>query len=257
MDNPFDSNDAVSNCTAFRRADGILVHLDGAKVENPQIKLVHEFIVRLVLKNDYPCTIARGLVSSDKYIFGVYHDLSAGSSLEALCRDLWSFIQEFQANRARSFFASFLAPEISTEEEFEAILWGALQKVHDCDCKIHTSWPSRVSSDPENPAFAFCVAGFPFLVLAGFKGSSRRGRAFEYPTLTFNPLEIFEGMQNKSAGDTTALATAARLIRARDADLHGGAANPNQIEFGAASQAKKFSGRTVEDGWKCPFKPNI
>jgi FPC/CPF motif-containing protein YcgG len=41
-------------------------------------------------------------------------------------------------------------------------------------------------------------------------------------------------------------------IRARDMKLQG-TLNPNLSDFGKQSEARQYSGRAVEQNWKCPF----
>jgi FPC/CPF motif-containing protein YcgG len=45
-------------------------------------------------------------------------------------------------------------------------------------------------------------------------------------------------------------------IRARDEALQG-EVNPVVKDHGEESEAKQYSGRKVEDNWKCPFHPTI
>jgi hypothetical protein len=33
-----------------------------------------------------------------------------------------------------------------------------------------------------------------------------------------------------------------------------GSINPNLSDFGVHSEARQYSGRAVEDAWKCPFR---
>ena len=41
-------------------------------------------------------------------------------------------------------------------------------------------------------------------------------------------------------------------VRARDYKLQG-SLNPNLSNFGESSEARQYSGRAVEEGWRCPF----
>lgn len=42
------------------------------------------------------------------------------------------------------------------------------------------------------------------------------------------------------------------MIRARDKTLQGDL-NQNLADYGEASEARQYSGRAVENDWKCPF----
>jgi uncharacterized protein len=43
-----------------------------------------------------------------------------------------------------------------------------------------------------------------------------------------------------------------RAIRARDVALQGDI-NPNLADMGERSEARQYSGRAVDDAWRCPF----
>jgi hypothetical protein len=42
------------------------------------------------------------------------------------------------------------------------------------------------------------------------------------------------------------------VIRARERELQG-TLNPNLGDFGVHSEARQYSGRPAEEGWRCPF----
>jgi FPC/CPF motif-containing protein YcgG len=42
------------------------------------------------------------------------------------------------------------------------------------------------------------------------------------------------------------------VIRNRERNLQGNL-NPNLADFGTRSEARQYSGRPVEEGWRCPF----
>ena len=44
------------------------------------------------------------------------------------------------------------------------------------------------------------------------------------------------------------------MIRARDMAFQG-SINPVLEDFGVNSEARQYSGRAVEDNWRCPFQP--
>jgi FPC/CPF motif-containing protein YcgG len=42
------------------------------------------------------------------------------------------------------------------------------------------------------------------------------------------------------------------VIRCRERNLQG-TLNPNLADFGTSSEARQYSGRPVEEEWRCPF----
>ncbi len=77
-------------------------------------------------------------------------------------------------------------------------------------------------------------------------GASRIARCFRHPVLVFNSHRQFE--QLRADGRYAKLQQA---TRERDRAMQG-SINPNLADFGAASEARQYSGREVEEDWQCP-----
>ena len=135
----------------------------------------------------------------------------------------------------------------STRGEFEALLWGALQHLHDHD---DAPWAEGVAADPDNPHFAFSVAGTAFFVVGLHPNASRVARRAPLPTLVFNLHEQFERMRAdgryQRMRDT---------IRRRDTELQG-FLNPMVSDHGETSEARQYAGRAVPADWTPPFEPD-
>jgi FPC/CPF motif-containing protein YcgG len=67
--------------------------------------------------------------------------------------------------------------------------------------------------------------------------------------LVFNPHEQFEAMRGSGGMERIQ-----RLIRERDRDLQC-STNPNLSDYGSAPESRQYSGRRVDDQWRCPFRP--
>ena len=145
-----------------------------------------------------------------------------------------------------SFVACFRGPVPESEREFEALLWGALQHLHDRDAE---PWAEGVAAEPENPHFAFSVAGTAFFVVGLHPAASRVARRAPVPTLVFNLHEQFERIREdgryQRMRDT---------IRRRDTELQG-SLNPMVSDHGETSEARQYAGRAVPPGWTPPFEP--
>ena len=131
------------------------------------------------------------------------------------------------------------------EGEFEALLWGALQHLHDHD---DTPWAEGVAADRDNPHFAFSVAGTAFFVVGLHPNASRVARRAPVPTLVFNLHEQFERLRASGRFDRMR-----DTIRERDERLQG-SINPMVSDHGTASEARQYSGREVDDSWLAPFE---
>jgi FPC/CPF motif-containing protein YcgG len=77
--------------------------------------------------------------------------------------------------------------------------------------------------------------------------SSRATRRFAWPTLVFNPHEQFERLRSSGQFDRFQ-----SVIRSADRALDG-TTNPMLANFGERSEAAQYSGRQVDEVWRCPF----
>jgi FPC/CPF motif-containing protein YcgG len=146
-----------------------------------------------------------------------------------------------------SFVALFEGPRDTDERRFEALLWSQLQRLHDIDIRRGVPWAADVARDPEDPGFSLSLAGHPFFVIGLHPGASRLARRFESPALVFNSHRQFEALRADGRFRKMQAAT-----RARDLALQG-SLNPNLADFGAAAEARQYSGRAVDAHWRCPL----
>ncbi|MDH5824068.1 guanitoxin biosynthesis heme-dependent pre-guanitoxin N-hydroxylase GntA [Luteimonas sp. RD2P54] len=146
-----------------------------------------------------------------------------------------------------SLVALFRGPAATDEPRFEALLWGQLQRLHELDADRGRRWAPDVSSDPDSSKFSMSLGGHPFFVIGLHAGASRIARRFPWPTLVFNSHRQFERLR----GDGR-FAKMQGATRARDRKLQG-SINPNLSDYGEASEARQYSGRAVEQDWRCPF----
>ena len=149
----------------------------------------------------------------------------------------------------RSFVALFDGPGDTDEPRFEALLWAQLQRLHELDVRRGAAWAPDVSRDPADPRFSLSLAGHPFFVIGLHAGASRTARRFATPALVFNSHRQFDRLRADGRYAKMQAAT-----RERDVALQG-SINPNLADYGAASEARQYSGRAVHADWTCPFRP--
>lgn len=148
-----------------------------------------------------------------------------------------------------SFVATFDGPAELSEMEFEEELWHQLQRLHDLDSDL-CAWSDEVDPDPSSPRFGFSVGGHPFFVVGLHPNAERITRRFPFPALAFNSHVQFERLKERGIYQRLQQET-----RAREIEIQG-SVNPNLAEFGEFSEAAQYSGRAVDAGWKCPFRPH-
>jgi hypothetical protein len=185
---------------------------------------------------------------------GIYDELGSAKATLGLARDLSAFAAALagdapdgeEANGFTTFVASFVRPVPGNEAEFERLLWAQLQALRDGDPV--RDWDPSVSADPEDAHFSFSIAGSAFFVVGLHAASTRWARRFAWPTLVFNPHGQFERLRDEGH-----FGRLQGLIRTRERALQG-SLNGNLTDFGERSEARQYSGRTVEEGWRCPFR---
>jgi uncharacterized protein len=78
--------------------------------------------------------------------------------------------------------------------------------------------------------------------------ASRPARRFSRPALVFNLHDQFERLREEGRYDRMR----ERIVE-RDLAL-AGSINPMLARHGEVSEARQYSGRKVEAGWRCPFQ---
>ena len=226
---------------------GVLVlPLLGDEPAPPLAQFVHAQLRALVLNPAFPCLGAPAAFNQQAYRFGMYAGLGSDEATGALRHDLHAFIAEQPAmgSAFTTFVASFDGPLPRDERDFERLFWQQASRLAASD---DVAWDTAVSSDPDDPRFAFSFGGRAFFLLGLHPGSSRWARRFAWPTIVFNAHQQFERL--RATGRYGPLQAA---IRDRDTALQG-SPNPTLAAFGTASEARQYAGRAVEPDWRCPF----
>lgn len=147
----------------------------------------------------------------------------------------------------RSFAVIFERQADLSEATFENHLWARVQSLSDKDVWRGQDYDETVSHDPGNPHFSLSFGGEAFFVVGLHPGASRPARRFPYPVMVFNLHAQFETLraQGKYEGMR-------EKIMIRDEAL-AGSRNPMLARHGVSSEARQYSGRVVDQNWKCPF----
>jgi uncharacterized protein len=248
--NPFEGKKARAHSSYAAWRAGKLVNLLNARRQiSPLAASVHAEFRELVLDPEFPCLGAKAAIKHNSYRFGFYPQMNTGETSSALAYDLWEFVREQPLLNSdyTTFIAGFSGPRAANELEWEKLLWAQLQALHELD-RRHHRWDSSASSDPEAGTFSFSFAELAFFVVGLYAGSSRQARQFNHQMLIFNPRVQFERLRERGLFERMR-----ETIRLRDYKLQG-SLNPNLSDFGEQSEARQYSGRAVEQNWRCPFR---
>lgn len=198
----------------------------------------------------FPCLAAKTAVSR-----GQIHFFEAGSidSAQSDSRLLEALTQYARCSVGgglafQSFVALFPGSAKTTPEQFETSLWQRLQGLHERDARTF-AWDPSVSCDPTSDHFSMSLGGHAFYVVGTHPGSERRARRTPVTAMVFNLHSQFEQLRREG-----------RYTRFRDEIIRRdiafeGHLNTMLAAHGQSSEARQYSGRMVDDEWRCPFKP--
>lgn len=200
---------------------------------------------------DFPCVGAKSALALDRLEFFVGDGFDRTTYDLPLYEAIRRFSEALDPAEAavQSFVAIFDTPRDLDEAAFEKCLWNKLQSLHNLDVAYGSEWDKSVDRDPSSPHFSFSVCSTSYFIVGLHPHASRAARRFSTPTLVFNSHEQFEALRKD--GRYSKLQS---TIRRKDIELEG-EINPMLANFGNASEAFQYSGRRLEEDWKCPFVP--
>lgn len=199
---------------------------------------------------DFPCVGAKSALGRGTLKTLVCHSLASGWDDLHIHRELMAWANEYKADPKglRSLAVVFAGPDDLDEESFEALMWERIQSFADKDHWLGQRYDHRVSADPGEPHFSLSFGGEAFFVVGLHPNASRPARRFPRPTLVFNLHAQFEQLREEGKYERMR-----ERILERDEELSG-SLNPMLARHGEASEARQYSGRVVEAGWRCPFR---
>lgn len=211
-------------------------------------RLKRDFIA-FVDRRDFPCVGAKSALAK-----GLLH-IECAWSIRSAWNDVhihdqllqWSKAYRDDRDGLRSFVVVFEGPDNLPEPEFEYVMWDRLQSLADKDAWRGQHYDGRVSADPNDPHFSLSFGEEAYFVVGLHPNASRPARRSPNPTLVFNLHDQFEKLRENGRYERMREA-----ILERDRSLSG-SINPMLARHGEASEARQYSGRMVEDDWRCPF----
>ncbi|WP_294273627.1 guanitoxin biosynthesis heme-dependent pre-guanitoxin N-hydroxylase GntA [uncultured Sphingomonas sp.] len=202
-----------------------------------------------IAKTDFPCVGAKAAMARGTLeILGARDIASAWDDLR-IHDCLRRFAEHYRAEPQlfRSLAVVFAGPDTLDEAAFERAVWLRIQSLSDKDVWLGQDWDTRVSADPDDPHFSLSFGGEAFFVVGLHPNASRPARRFPRPAMIFNLHDQFEVLRAQGKYETMR-----EKIMTRDEAL-AGSRNPMLARHGEMSEARQYSGRAVEEGWRCPF----
>lgn len=204
---------------------------------------------RFVGDGGFPCVGAKSALNRGTMRFVVARDFGSAWDDLRILPSIHALAREYRADPApfQSLVVLFERGAPDDEESFERQMWQRLQSLSDKDDWLGQPPDARVAHDPADPHFALSFGGEAFFVVGLHPRASRPARRFEVPALVFNLHDQFERLRDEGRYQPLRA-----KILARDEKL-AGSVNPMLAEHGTISAARQYSGRAVNDDWRCPF----
>lgn len=198
---------------------------------------------------EFPCLGAKSTLNRGGLEFVVARDFASAWDDLRILPALLAIAKRYRS-RPKTFLSLVVifesgAPD--SEAEFERLLWERLASLTRKDEWLGQPADARVAHDPDDPHFAMSFGGEAFFVVGMHPRASRPARRFPHPAMAFNLHDQFT--QLKQQGRYEKLR---QTIVVRDVEL-AGSVNPMLAPHGAGSAARQYSGRLVDEAWRCPF----
>lgn len=206
----------------------------------------YELFEDFILEDDHPCIMAQTVFKLDHIDLHTYSNFGSREVAVDLLRDIKEYLlnYDFESNDFYTFLAVFEDEPKRNEQDFESMLWQQLMHLHEVDDK---PWDKRVSNNPEDHQFSFSIGGRAFYIVGLHPGSSRKARQYPKTAIAFNLHWQFEKLREMGTYKRVR-----NTIRKRDI-ANQGTINPMLEDYGNSSEARQYSGRAVDQNWKCPF----
>lgn len=201
-----------------------------------------------IITQKHPCLMAKSVFAMETYHLKIYDDMTSIKIIKPILSDIEHYLSQydFESKNFESLIICFKNNRFDSELQFENALWQFLQRLHNAD---NSPWDSHVSNNPNDPNFSFSIKGNAFYIVGLHPKSSRMARQAPYCTIVFNLHRQFEKLRAMGTYQTVK-----DKIRQRDKELQG-SINPVLRDFGTETETRQYSGRHVEEQWKCPFRP--
>jgi len=215
----------------------------------PTAPALNGVLADLIDQQNYPCLGAKSALATGGIVTLFIHDISNSADDAAL----YSAVHKFgdtaigQPDTFHSLAVVFSTPRSLSEQDFEIALWQRLQALSDIDAAEGCSVDPAISSDPKADDFGLSLGGHAYYVIGMHENASRRARRFPAPAMVFNMRQQFSRLRESGHFETMS-----QKIKQRDI-AYAGSANPMLARHGEVSEARQYSGRTVDGDWRCPF----
>lgn len=217
-------------------------------MRDSEAEVIREDFQTFIGGREYPCVAARAAASRGHTPSLVAGHMGDDEDDARILLFIYDFIMQFRkaTSTLHSAAVIFRQPEAITEHLYERFFWDRLQSLSRLDAGRYW-YDARVSADPASPDFSYSLGEEAFFIIGLHPASSRPARQFKYPAIVFNPHVQFQQLRDNAQFDKMK-----EIVRARDHAMCG-SINPMLNDFGAASEARQYTGRRYQADWQCPL----
>jgi uncharacterized protein len=197
----------------------------------------------------FPCVGAKSALSKGQLNVLHARDLRSAWNDLPIHAELHAFASRYRADPRlfQSFAVIFEGPTDLDEAGFERHMWARIQSLTDKDVWRGADPDPRVDLAPDSPHFSLSFGGEAFFAVGLHPHASREARRFERPAIVFNLHDQFERLRADNLYEKLR-----ETILGRDEALQG-SINPMLARHGELSEARQYSGRAVDEAWRCPL----
>jgi len=209
-----------------------------------------EDLFEAIAAPEFPCVGAKSALARGSLKVLACHSLESSWDDLKIHQALLQWAEDYRRDPSglRSLAVTFEGPLDLDEARFEALMWQRIQSFADKDSWLGQNYDERVSPDPQDSHFSLSFGEEAFFVVGLHPHASRPARRFPRPTLVFNLHDQFERLREEGRYDRMR-----SKILERDIALAGDV-NPMLGKHGEVSAAAQYSGRVVDEDWRCPFR---
>ncbi|KAI1691887.1 yqcI/YcgG family domain-containing protein [Ditylenchus destructor] len=202
-----------------------------------------------IRSEDFPCVGAKSALATGMLRVIEARDITSGWNDLQIHGELFKWAHAYRSDPSglRSLAVVFDSPADLDEARVRAGAVATRSKLGRQGCVEGPALRSTGLPRSAKSHFSLSFGGEAFFVIGLHPKASRPARCFSKPTLVFNLHDQFERLRAEGRYERMR-----ERILARDEAL-AGSLNPMLARHGQASAAAQYSGRVVEENWRCPF----
>ncbi len=165
-------------------------------------KYAHDYVVRLVKGETFPCILGQTATKTNQYSFCAYDNITDPQVAEGVLYDIVRFQHDFEVPAKpkgprgifRAVLAAFQGPEIKDEIHGAEVLYTLLNNMHEINSQ-HYEWTEGFSNNPQSPDFGFSAGESAYFIAYLHPKASVPARRSGVNFIVFNSHHVIEAFK--------------------------------------------------------------